>query len=445
MKRNAGPQGKGIFAHRHGWRCVFLAGLLMVLLTPLLMFSSTSVYAAPLAFDKNAFTVSPTRGPVGAVIAVSGSGLFISDGTKVNLGYTVDDKNCTIVGGGQAGVAQDGAFRGWFRWPTNTGTGTFGVCATVGSFTFKVGSYQVLSASVARIAVTPTAPQAGKQATVSGSNFLPGGVSVRLIWRSTSGGSSTVLGTAVASSSGRVSYTFTVPARSSTGNYTLTATVGSGSPPTLSASTTFHVDGITIVAVPTPTANASPTTAATAPAQASPTAQSSTTLPVTTDSGQASKTGLFVSIALGGTLIILLSLGAGVFFVRKQRRLAGLSDPVSGPLLWPEAASMMTRGPVSGPGISGAGISGPGGSGPGAVTPWPGAMYPGGNSPMGNPGMEYMPLPGNTAPQVVVPPSVVKKAVAVPFDPGLVEAMREAQVSLFATPRPPVNEEIEAR
>ena len=64
---------------------------------------------------------------------------------------------------------------------------------------------------------------------------------------------------------------------------------------------------------------------------------------------------------------------------------------------------------------------------------------------MGNPGMEYMPLPGNTAPQVVVPPSVVKKAVAVPFDPGLVEAMREAQVSLFATPRPPVNEEIEAR
>jgi hypothetical protein len=185
-------------------------------------------------------------------------------------------------------------------------------------------------------------------------------------------------------------------------------------------------------------ANASPTTVATAPVKASATAQSSTTQQINTDSGQASKTGLFVSIALGGTLLILLSLGAGVLVVRRQRRLAGLGDPVSGPLLWPEAASLMTGGPLSGAGLSGPGS---GVSGPGAFTPWPGAMYPGGNSPVGNPGMEYLPpLPSNTAPQ-----AVLKKAATVPFDPGLVEAMREAQVSLFATPRPPVNEEIEVQ
>ncbi len=426
MKCNAGPQGKGNFVHRHGWRCVLLAGLLIFLLTPLFFVSLPPVAAASLVFAKNAFTVSPTQGPVGAVIVVSGTGLLIADGTRVDLGYTTDDQTCNIVGGGRTGTAQDGAFRGWFRWPASTGTGTFGVCATVGSFTFKVGSYQVLSASAARIVVTPTTPKAGKQATVSGSNFLPGGVSVRLIWRSTNGGSSTVLGTTVASASGRISYNFTVPARSSTGNYTLTATVGSGSPSTLSASATFHVNGITIVAVPTPVVHASPTAAATVPAKASATTRSATTPPATAESGQASKTGLFVSIALGGTLVILLSLGAGVLVVRRQRQLAGLQDPVSGPLLWPEATSMVTHsGPVSGPG---------------AVTPWPGVMYPGGNSPVGSPGMEYMPPPRNTAPQ-----TMLNKAITVPFDPGLVEAMREAQVSLFATPRPPVNEEIEVQ
>lgn len=429
MERTSGPQGKGISLHRHYWRCVLFAGLCMALLALLLPASFPLVFAASLSPTRNAFAVSPAQGPVGAVIAVSGNGVFFSDGTRVDLGYTVDDRTCTLVGGGRSGVMRNGSFSGWFRWPTGTGTGSFGVCATANAFTFKVGSYQVLSASIPHISMTKTSLKAGKQAIVSGAHFLPGGTRVNLIWRSTHGGQSIVLATAVSSGSGAFTRAFTVPSRSSTGSYILTATVGSGSPPTLSASTTLHVDGITIVALPTPGPHVSVTTTPTSGTASTATPQIVTKQSVNTNDETANGMGLFASIALSGGFLIVLALGAGVLFVRRQRRLAGVNDPTSGPLLWPEAASMisgrMSGGPVSEPG---------------AFTPWPGTMYPGGDLPFGSPGMEYIPVQRVTAPQ-----AALNKSVSVPFDPGLVEAMREAQVSLFATPRPPVHEEIEVQ
>jgi len=429
MERTSGPQGKGIFLHRQFWLCVFFVSLFAVLLAPLFLASFTPVFAAPLSPAKNTFAASPTQGPVGAVIVVSGNEVFFSDGTRVDLGYTVDDKTCTIVGGGRTGVVQDGSFRGWFRWPAGTGTGSFGVCATANAFTFKVGSYQVLSASVPRISMTRPSLQAGKQATVSGAHFLPGGTRVNLIWRSTLGGQSIVLATAISSGSGAFSRSFIVPARSSTGSYVLSAIVGSGSPPTLSASTTSHVDGITIVAAPTPDAHISPTATAAGRIVATATPRVVTKQSANASDETANKMGLFVSFALGGGFLIVLALGTGVLFIRRQRRRADVNDPTSGPLLWPEATSMISGG------ISGGPISGPG-----AFTPWSGTMYPGGYSPFGSPGMEYMPVQRVTAPH-----AALNKTITIPFDPGLAEAMREAQVSLFVTPRPPVHEEIEVQ
>lgn len=432
MERLSGPQGTGKkFYHRRIWRCVFLACLLTPLLAVAALISPDHAFALQHTPSKNVFAVSPTQGPVGAVIRVNGSGVFFSDGTQINLGYTSDYHTCNIVSGGQAGVARGGAFSGWFRWPAGTGTGTFGVCGTTGSFTFQIGSYQVLSASAPRVSVAPTIPQAGKQATVSGANFLPGGSSVSLVWRSSSGAQSVSLGTVVSNSAGAFSQTFTVPARASTGSYTVTGIVGSGSPPVMNAFTTFHVEGVTLVAVPTPTITTDPTVVSTT--AASPTVIKTTTPHYTapvqpTASDFASRMSLLLPLAFGGIGLIVLALLVGVVVVRRQRTLAAAPDPNSGPLLWPEAADTL-----------------PGGvnNGPGAFTPWPGAMYPGGNSPSGTPGMEYAPFASSPPP---VPPVARSRITApIPFDPGLLEAMREAQVSLFATPRPPVSEEIEAQ
>jgi hypothetical protein len=426
MKRTLGPLGKGILMHRHFWRCVFLAALCVPALALMLFASPISVLAATLTPSQNSFAVSPTQGPVGAVISISGTGVLFPDGTQVSLGYTVDYRTCNIVAGGQSGVVQDSAFKGWFRWPAGTGTGTFGICAsTNNSFTFQLGSYQVLSASAPRVSVASTTLTVGHQSTVSGANFLPGGTSVSLIWRSTNGGKSQLIGTAVSNGAGAFTHVFTVPVHASTGSYTLTGVVGGGSPPTLSAATTFHVEGVTLVAVPTPTALPSPTSAPTSVA-ATPAAiihpTSSVVQPTNATGGE---TSLLVPIALGGGLLIALALGAGVLVVRKQRTLVTTPDPTSGPLLWPEAANTMVGGMHAGAG---------------AFTPWPGTTYPGGNSLASNPGMEYLPLPGAT-----MPTPTWSKAAPIPFDPGLAEAMHEAQVSLFATPRPPVGEEVEVQ
>lgn len=428
MKRLSGPQGRvPFFLYKHFWRGVLCAGLFAPLLALLLLAIPTfaaPAFAAQLVPAANAFSVSPTSGPVGAVITVSGSGVFFSDGTQIKLGYTLNNRTCNLVAG-QLGIVNNGAFRGWFRWPASTGTGTFGVCASANTFTFQVGNYQVLSASAPRIVVAPTTPRAGRQATVSGAHFLPGGTGVSLIWRSVNGGQSISLGAASSSASGAFTYAFTVPARASTGSYILTALVGNGTPATLSATTTFHVEGITIAAVPTPTVYPSPTAVPTTAPTAPVTVPSHTASVPAQGGEQANQTGLFVSIALGGAVLIVLALGVGILLVRRQRA-AMPADPTSGPLLWPEAATMFS------PGID---------TGAGAYTPWPGVMYPGSNSPSGNPGMEYSPLPGPPPPSSPARP----RAITVPFDPGLVEAMREAQVSLFATPRPPANEEIEVQ
>jgi hypothetical protein len=424
MNGTSGPRGRAFGEHRRFWHCAFLAVVFALLLMLAGQVGTTpSAFAAPLTPSQNTFTVSPTQGPVGAVISVSATGVILVDGTQVSLGYTADYRTCTLVSGGKTGVVQGGAFNGWFRWPA-TNTGTFGVCATANNVPFQIGSYQVLSASAPRISLASAKLNAGQQATVSGTNFLPGGANVALLLRPINGGRSVVLGTASSSGDGTFTQTFTVPGRTGTGSYALSAIVGNSALPTLSAETTVHVDGVTLVAVPTPTTALSPTAVPTSLPASVPTTASHTVPvqpPVSVDTG--ANTSVFVPLSLGGGVLVILALIAGVLVVRRQRRLN--ADPTSGPLLWPEAVDTMLG--------SAHGSAGP-------STPWPGTMYPGGGASVVNPGRAY-----GSAPEAITPQATWIMPKTIPFDPGLAEAMREAQVSLFATPRPPVSEEIEVQ
>lgn len=429
MKRASGSLRKAISFRKHTWRSLFAAGLFMLTLAAVFSPGSAPTsfaLAAPhlaTGYVGGTYTSSPSQGPVGAVIVVNGSGVNLPDGTQVDFGYVSDFPTCTAASDSQPGVVHGGAFNGWFRWPSGTGTGTFMLCASASGsdqpFFLRGTSYDVLSASAPQVSITPATLDAGKQATVKGTHFLPSGTRVNLAWQAAGGGQSMALGTVTSNGSGAFTQTFTVPAKSSTGSYALTATVGSGQPPTLSASTTVPVNGITIVAVPTPTAQPSPTAAptATAPATATAVRTSQQTNPAqnAAPAGTANS-GLLLAIALVGLLLIIAALVTGVFLVRRQRELAmNVAPAPGGPTSWHATNDMLASTPTM-----------------------PGATYPPGSLPFAN---HAGPDPV-TVPRGVATLANGRSKGVIPFDPGLAEAMREAQVSLFATPRPPVAEAV---
>ncbi len=419
MKHASDPRRKGIFSRRHSGLCIFATGLLMSVLAVFFLpgaVSTSFAFAAPHFFARaETYNSSPSQGPVGAVIAVTGSGVNFPDGTQINFGYMPTFPNCTGASDSQPGIVHGGAFSGWFRWPAGTGTGTFQLCAAANGSNqpfFLRTTYNVLSTSAPQVAVAPATLDAGKQATVSGTNFLPAGTSVNFIWRAASGGQSISLGAVSSDATGAFTQNFTVPSKSGTSSYTLTATAGSGQPPTLSASTTFPVNGITIVVVPTPTAHPSPTAVSTAPATATSTSNAvGTNRPADTTKNNPTTAGagLLLLIALGGLLLIVAALVAGVFVVRRQRGLAVAA--ASGGSSWSATSGMLAGGATL-----------------------PGTGYPRGAS-TAHPGLDHPTIPHGTS-------GGGAKREAIPFDPILAEAMREAQVSLFATPRPPVGEEV---
>jgi len=415
MKCVSGP-ALGEWAVRgYIWRLLCVVGVFLPCLTVLSLSCSPSVVFALSPLFARTVTSSPSQGPVGAVIVVTGAGMIYPNGTQIDLGYSTDFANCTAATDTQPGVVRNRAFSGWFRWPASTGSGkTFEVCAAVhgSNNPFFVGTYQVLSPTPPQISIAPTVPGAGKQATVSGASFLPAGTSVRLVWPAANGLPAVLLGVATSDAGGAFSQIIAVPSHAITGTYSIEALAGVGQPPTMSALTTFHVEGIVIVAVPTPTVSLSPTAAA----ASSPAVRANSGLASQTpggdqaaDSGNSAsgKTKLLLSVALVGLVVVVAALIAGIVVVRKQRALALAA---SGTSLWSGAASLPT----------------------GEFAP--ALSQTGPQLPFG--------LSRITRPQRAVSPVVQKEWEPIPFDPGLMEAMRQAQVSLFVTPRPPVSTEV---
>lgn len=222
---------------------------------------------------------SPTSGPVGAIIAISGSGWPDPDGEQVSFGYLIASY-CLIVPGSQASTFHSGSFSGWFRWPGGTALGTYPVCATFGNTTAPANNYTVLSESSPQISISPSMLTAGTQATVTGSNFYPANTTVQLSWETANGSVNFGLSPAISNSTGSFSKTFVVPTTSLiSGPYKIVALVGGGQPPTLSSSATFTYNAPVPVPSPTPSPGPNPTATQQVSPTATPTAAVS---PVTT-------------------------------------------------------------------------------------------------------------------------------------------------------------------
>lgn len=418
MRCAPGPIEKRILLGQYLWRCSFAAGLLLFLLIGLCQPGSASpprAFAAMALPHQHGFAISPTSGPVGTVIVVTGSSLTYPDGTQVSMGYTTNFSTCLVVSNSQGAPIKNHAFSGWMSWPASTGAGNFGVCVVVSNFSsFLVANFAVLSASPPQVTMTPTVPAASHEATVTGANFLPGGATVNLVWQSASTGQTLSLGTATSDNTGAFTQTFVVPANTSTGSYSVTATDGTSQPPTLSASTTFQVTGVTIVPVGTPAARTSPTagptqviTSPTAVTIGTSTAQTGTGSGVTNPINTDGSPGLLIPIILVGLLLIVLALIGAVLLVHRQRapaEVAAIQVRVA-----PEIAGPDRRAFIQGPG------------------PVREIM-----SPQAQPRVPYQLSPGAS------PPRPPQSASLLPFDADLAEAMRHAQVSLFALPRPAV-------
>ena len=232
---------------------VCLATILVFCLS--VLFYSRTRFVTPVHAEKEFMTgsvsSSPSSGPVGATISVSGSGWDEPDGEQVSLGYLIAS-NCTNT---QASTFNSGSFSGWLQLPNGTPLGTYQICATFGSTTANANTYTVLTESSPQVSIS-VSTQAGKQlATISGSNYLPGGTTVNLFWETTNGNVLFTITPAVSDSNGLISRTFIVPTTIKSGSYKIVASVG-GQQPTLSSSVAFTYKA---PAPPTPTTTSPPT------------------------------------------------------------------------------------------------------------------------------------------------------------------------------------------
>jgi len=96
------------------------------------------------AIVKASVTSSPSSGPVGTTITVSGSGWTEPDGTQVSFGY-MTNSSCLTVTDSQTGTLTGGNFSGWFHWPQGTPLGTYPVCADDGTTTVIDNTFTLLS------------------------------------------------------------------------------------------------------------------------------------------------------------------------------------------------------------------------------------------------------------------------------------------------------------
>jgi hypothetical protein len=253
---------------------VCLAASLALCLTTVFYSSAQALSPAHLtrATVKGSVVSSPSSGPVGAIIAISGSGWSDPDGEQVSFGYMIASY-CSIVPDSQAGTFDGGSFSGWLRWPGGTPLGIYPVCATFGSTTAQANTYTVLSESAPQVSISPSILTAGTQATVTGSNFYPAGTNVQLSWETVNGSVSFGLSPAISNSTGSFSKIFVVPTTSlASGSYRIVAVVGGSQPPTLSSSTTFTYHVLTPTLSPTPTPSPTPRANPTPVQQVTPTA-----------------------------------------------------------------------------------------------------------------------------------------------------------------------------
>ena len=440
---------------------------------------------------------SPSTGPTGTTISVTGSGWGLPDGTSVLFGYQVS-AGCSIVADSQSGSLSSGNFSGWFRWPSGTALNTFRVCATLGNVMALAGSFTVLSPNPPGVSISPATLAPGIHATITASNYYPAGTQVTFLWMS---GNTVIdnLNSALSSPNGVAVLSFTVPNFSiASGAYSIDATAGGGQPATLFSSTNFTYHPPVVSPSPTPNPSPSPsptpsptatpavtptataTTGSTPTAGASPTVVSSQT-PVSngTTSGNngSSNTGTPANsssntLLIGGLAVLLGALLVGLvaaLLISRKRKATRAQAKVMPPRMpntpaqvpWanpqgvfmnngvmhplnngqpgnPNAASFPQYNPAYGPGMF------PPQANNMPNTPMPvGASTGNALAPAGNQTVQpFMPQPPawlTSTPSGGIAPGAagnVNPAIVSPADPTLDAMRRQAQAGLFAAPRP---------
>ncbi|MDQ2907362.1 MAG: hypothetical protein M3Y81_27960 [Chloroflexota bacterium] len=255
-------------------KIILVTGALVWLVVIGAIGSALPAQAAP-RLAPGTVTSSPTSGPAGTLITVSGSNWqVVPDGTAVTFGYSpnADCSGAAMVGGS---TVQGGVFSGGFHWPMGAGTPatTYTICAQFGGIPQSAPSsntFTLLANPQPQLSVSPATVTAGQHATVSGSNFLPAGTSVALTLKGNGG--NVALGNVSSDGSGNISKTFTVPSAMS-GTAHVDASAGTG----MTASATFTVKAVVPTVTPTPRPTATPLPTATSAATTTPTSNTLTT------------------------------------------------------------------------------------------------------------------------------------------------------------------------
>lgn len=238
--------------------CSVCIATCMVFCLILIICSTTTFVASAHAANETAsgsIKSSPSSGPVGTIIAVNGSGWPDPNEEQVTLGYMIA-ANCLAVSDSQVGTFHSGSFSGWLSLPHGTPLGTYSICAMFGSTTANAHDFTLLSETAPQISISPNALVVGKQATITGSNYLPSGTAVHLFWETTNGSVLLALDPVVSNGNGNISKAFLIPTTTtvSSGSYKIVASVGNQQPDlTSSASFTFNAPTPTPTPLPSPT------------------------------------------------------------------------------------------------------------------------------------------------------------------------------------------------
>ncbi len=173
-------------------------------------------------------SLSPTSGPVGAMVNITGQGYAPNELVNVFWNYTGPGTG-TIVTHINAGIA--GTISSYFHSPANTNGGY--TVAAVGTTSNSVTQNTFTLAN--GLAMDPTNTSPGSSATVSGTGYQSN-ESVAFYLDTTSG---STLYTATSDASGNVSATFTVPALTTPGIHSI---IGVGNTSGTNLSTQVNID-----------------------------------------------------------------------------------------------------------------------------------------------------------------------------------------------------------
>ena len=184
------------------------------------------------AYAVATLTVSPTSGPPGTSVTVTGAGFPAN--TFVDLLFDTSAQT-------NATASASGAFTKSMTIPAGATVGPHKIKATFGTSEIPETPFTVTS-STPTITLSPISGPPGSSVTVSGSNFP---VSTSITVKFDSATIATIPSAVTSSTSGTFSASFTVPSGSSPGSHTITATGG-----TSTATATFTVGG-TITLSPT--------------------------------------------------------------------------------------------------------------------------------------------------------------------------------------------------